>query len=136
MIICESSTPYDLKTVCGEVMVPADRDSAHAVYTRDGRSCGVTYESGSSLPYLRCNPGYQLPHYARDKERWKRFVWECEDERALAIRMDARDGELCYICHDEGIADNLDAKVEECLSFLLGDAFFGELVGYVRSFEA
>ncbi|MBR3314100.1 MAG: hypothetical protein IKG18_08175 [Atopobiaceae bacterium] len=133
MIIAETATPYDNQTICGERLIPADKDSAHAVYLRHGRACGVTYECGRTRPYLRFNPGYQLPPYARDKKGWKRFVWECEDERAINMNADDRDGEIVYICDDDDVNENLEEKIESGLEFLLGDTFYGELCEYVSS---
>lgn len=134
MIIENPATPFDNQVICGERFVPADKDSAHATFVRHGRVCGITYESGTTSPYLRCNPGYQLPPYARDKKSFKRFVWECEDDRAVNVRLDVRDGELVYICRDDNLNEHIEETIEGCLEFLLGDTFHDELVDYVSSF--
>ncbi len=134
MIIANTATPFDNQVVCGQRLIPADKESAHAVYVRHGRACGITFEVGTSRPYLRCNPGYQLPPYARDNKSFKRFVWGCEDDRAVNIRLDKRDGELYFFCDDDDLSENLEEKVEGCLEFLLGSTFYDELVKYVSSF--
>lgn len=133
MIIANPATPFDNQIICGERLVPADKDSAHATYMRHGRACGVTYESGASHPFLRFHPGYQLPRWARDKRSFKRFVWECEDDRAVNITLDPDDGELAYICHDDNVNEDLEELIEDTLEFLLGDAFCDGLVEYVSS---
>ncbi|MDO4805697.1 MAG: hypothetical protein Q4A07_00470 [Coriobacteriales bacterium] len=135
MSIIKKATPFDNQVICGERLVPADEDSAHAIYVRHGRVCGVTYEKGVSQPYLRFSPGYQLPPWARDKKPFKRFVWECEDERAVNIRLDTHDGELAYICRDDNIDKNIEDLVEDNLELLLGDTLYDALVEYVRSLK-
>ena len=132
MIITDRATPFDNQVICGERLIPADRYSAHATYLRHGRVCGITYEIGPAGPYLRCNPGYQLPPYARARRPFKRFLWECEDDRAIDVTLDTRDGELVFICHDDHLDENSEATIESCLEFLLGDTFHDELVEYVR----
>ena len=133
MIIEEKATPLDGKVVCGEQFVPADGDSAFAVYERNGRVCGVTYESGLFHPYLRCCPAYQLPSFARDKRGWSKLMWELEDERAMGVRLDERDGEIVYRYDAENLPEGIEAAIEEVLGFLLGDEFHDVLVGFVRS---
>ena len=135
MVVNKQATPFDNQIVCGVRFIPADENSAHATYVRHGRVCGVTYERGISHSYLRFNPGYQLPLWAHDKKPFKHFVWECEDDRAVNIRLDARDGELVYICHDDNIDKNLEKLIEDNLEFLLGNAFHDALVEYVRSLK-
>ena len=136
MSIINQATPFDNQVVCGVKLVPADGGSAHATYVRHERVCGVTYESGVSQPYLRFSPGYQLPPWARDKKPFKRFVWECEDDRAVNIALDTRDGELIYVCRDGDLDKNLEGLIEDNLEFLLGDAFHNALVEYVRSLRS
>lgn len=133
MIIEEKSTPLDGTIVCGERFVSADGDSALAVYERNGRVCGVTYEMGLFRPYLRCNPAYQLPPFARDKRCWSKLMWEMEDDRAMDVRLDENDGEITYIYRDDDLPDNVEAAIEEVLDFLLGDEFHDALVGFVHS---
>jgi hypothetical protein len=133
MIIEEKSTPLDGKVVCGERFIPADGDSAFAVYERNGRVCGVTYEMGYYHPYLRCNPAYQLPPFARDKRAWSKLMWEFDDDRAMDVRLDEGDGEIMYRYQADDLPNNVEAAVEESLGFLLSDEFHGALVGFVRS---
>lgn len=133
MIIANPATPFDNQIVCGERLVPASEHSVHATYMRHGRVCGVTYEY-APLPYLRFHPGYQLPRWARDKRPFKRFVWECEDDRAVNITLDTNDGEIAYICCEDNVNENLEELIEDTLEFLLGDAFYEALVEYVSSF--
>ena len=133
MIIKEKATPLDGKVVCGERFVPADGDSAFAVYERNGRVCGVTYETGLVHPYLRCCPAYQLPPFARDKRGWSKLMWELDDDRAMDVDLDERDGEIVYRYRDDDLLDNVESVIEEVLDFLLGDEFHEALVGFVRS---
>jgi hypothetical protein len=133
MIIRGEVTPFDNQLACGERLIPADDESAHATYLRHGRVCGITYDTSTTSPHLRFSPGYQLPPCARDKRSFKRFVWECEDERAVNLTLDERDGELTLFCNDRDLDDTIEDTIEEYLEFLLGDAFHDELVAYVRS---
>lgn len=136
MVIKSKATPIDGLRILGETFSPADDDSAQAVYERNGRVCGVTYESGAVHPYLRYSPGYQLPPNARDKGAWRRFVWNFEDDRAVNLKMDVRDGEVLYISKNlPGIVD-LEKTVDGDLDFVLGDELYDALVDYVRSFTS
>ena len=54
MIVKGKSSAVDGATICGETFFPTDWDSAHAVFERDGRSCGISYATrpGRSRPCL------------------------------------------------------------------------------------
>ena len=43
MTITKQASTVDGRTICGETFVPADGDSAHAIYTRGNRTCGNNY---------------------------------------------------------------------------------------------
>lgn len=131
-MICEHATELDGRTICGETFVPADNDSSHAVYYRDGRCCGITYEMGRFHPYLRCAPGLMLPPGARDIDLWRRLAWNVEDDRFLEFRIDESDGELYYLYDEEAVADDPEYYVSEVLDFLLGDDFERFVLNFVR----
>ena len=133
MTIKTKSTPVDGLRVLGETFIPVGEGASQAIFERNGRTCGITYKNGAVRPYLRCAPGYQLPPWARDGRSWKRFTWSCEDNRAINITVDERDGELIYCGRNISKGEDIAAAVEDCLDLLLGDVFYSELVGYVRA---
>lgn len=131
MIINGKSSDVDFVTICGETFYPADGDSAHAVFERNGRSCGITYEMGYIHPYLRCSSGLMLPPGARDKSAWSRAAWMADDDRLLEVKLDKRDGELTYCYNEPEVRENPEACVKEVLEFLLGDDFHDFVIGFV-----
>ena len=131
-MICKHATELDGRTIFGETFVPADSDSSHAVFHRNGRCCGITYEMGRFHPYLRCAPGLTLPPGARDIEVWRRLAWNVDDERFLEFRIDESDGELYYLHNEKAVADDPEHCMGEVLDLLLGDELEDLVLEFVR----
>ena len=131
MIITKKASDLDGRTICGQTFIPADGDSAHAIYTRGDRVCGITYEMGFTRPYLRCSPGLMLPPGSRDAKAWKRATWMADDDRFFEIELDARDGELIYYYKEPDLAENIEHHIEVALDFMLGDELHDFVVDFV-----
>lgn len=132
MIIDTPATVIDGTTICGETFVPADADSAHAIFHRGERTCGITYEMGRFHPYLRCAPGIMLPVWARDIGVWRRLAWFADDDRFLDFEIDERDGEMTYFMNDPVVGEDPERYITEAVDLLLGDEFEEMVLDFVR----
>lgn len=132
-IVKSGVTPLDGLTLGrgGTAFAPCDADSSYAFYERDGRGCSVIYELGIDQPFLRFSPNWMLPEGARDRRAWQRFVFELDDDRALQLKVDFRDGEVRYLYSDEPLEDlgDIERAIEEGVEFVT--SLYPDVVRYV-----
>jgi hypothetical protein len=136
MLVDKNATPIDGITICGETFVPASNSSAHAIFYRGDRSCGITFDMGRIHPFLRCAPGIALPPWARDINVWRRLAWFADDDRLLDVEIDESDGEITYLLNDEVVGDDPERSIAESLDFLLGDDFERMALEFVSACDA
>lgn len=115
-MLCDPSNQIELDgaTVCGQTLRAADEDSAYAVYRMPSSACGVTFEQGTRKPYLRLCPAIQIPEAAR--AGFERFVFECEDDRMVDLKLDEDDGEVTLV---RNFAEQTPEAAERALAPLL-----------------